>query len=99
PAYQRIESREQAVLDPRPRPGQQVHERRFAGIRVADEGHARHGRALLAPFFALGLDVAQVGRQTRDPPADEAAVDLELRLAHAPLSDAAVLPRQVGPLP
>src|SRR2546425_7341078 len=97
--HQRVEGDEQPVLDPRHRTREQVHDRGFPGVGIADERHARYGRALLAPLIPLLLDVRQVGRQARDALADDAAIDLELRLSHAPLADSADLPRQVAPLP
>ena len=44
-----VERREELVLGKRVRAGQLVEERRFAGIRVADEGHERDARGLAAP--------------------------------------------------
>ena len=74
-----------------------VEERRLAGVRVADERDGEDGVARLALRLARPLDLLQLFLQPGDAVADDAAVELELRLADAARADAARLPLEVRP--
>ena len=76
---------------------QPVEERRLSGVRVADEGDGEDGVARLALRLARPLDFLQLFLQPGDAVADDAAIELELRLADASGSDAAGLPLEVRP--
>src|SRR5581483_1490209 len=97
----RVERREEPILDHDARLREAVHQRRLAGVRVADErdGRKRDGRALVAVDVPGPLDVLEPARQLRDPLADAPAIDFELRLPRSARPDAAAEAREVRPLP
>src|SRR2546426_2005243 len=98
-AGERVEGREQAILDEDVVAGEGPREPRLAGVGVADE---RAVRALAAPeplVRAVVRHVLQALLQDRDLAADRAPVRLELGLARAPQPDAAADARQVRPHP
>ena len=97
----RIERREKFVLGDHVRAGQEIEQRRFAGIGVTNHGRHRPLMALAAlalhrtnfphPFeFAL---------QPPDPFLHPPPIDFQLRFARTARADAAALPREVAPHP
>ena len=95
PARRGIERREQLVGHEDVGPGERVHQRGLAGVRVAGDRDLRDARALAAlPLHARAscASVLDVAAELRDPPADVLAVDLHLRLAGAAGPDAAAEP-------
>src|SRR5205085_2485952 len=98
-AYRRVERREELVLDENAGVRERVHQRRLAGIGVADERdrHVRDAGALAAVQVARTLDLTQASAQTDDALSDAPAVDLELRLAGSACSDAAAEAREMRP--
>ncbi len=99
PAQRRIERCEQLVGGECIGAGQPVEQRRFAGVRVADQRHgADRGTAPRASLRrALALDARKPLAQDFRPLAEEPAVGLELRFAGSAEADAAFLPLEVGP--
>ncbi len=86
----RVERLEEPVVDRDVRVRQRIQKRRLARVRVA--GERDHGGGRRAPPFALGvaaaLELAKPLLEDADPPAGEAAVGFELRLAGAATSGA-----------
>src|SRR6476646_5490890 len=70
----RVERGEQFVDRLRAATRQAVEERRFSGVRVADQRHGVDGGARLALREARPLDVLEVVLQPGDARADDAAV-------------------------
>src|SRR5690606_37004493 len=102
PAHGWIERSEQLVLDERTGGGQAVHQRRLAGVGIADESddRIRHAGTPAAMQSAGLLDLAQAALERSDAFAHSAPVDLELSFARAASADpAAAETRQVRPLP
>ena len=64
-------------------PGERAHERRLAGVRVADERDAELVLARLAAVLLLLLDGGELLAQLGDAVADLAPVELDRRLARA----------------
>ena len=95
-ARRRIEGREEAVALEDRASRDPVEERRFARVRVADDGD---GEDPLAPLALLGsaMDLLELLLEARYPVAGLAAIDLDLRLARAPRPDTSLLPREVLP--
>ena len=96
-----VERGEQAVLDQHAGVGEQVQQRRLAGVRVADDGDV--GEAAAAAALALQRPrcrpVAEVGLELGDAAHDAAPVDFDLGLATTESgADATALLRQVGSL-
>jgi hypothetical protein len=99
-AARRVECREELVLGLGDLAADEaVEERRFAGVRVADDADGRDEPPVAAPCGGLALlaDLVDPLLHLRDPRPDEPPVGLELTLARAPRPDAAAGPRQVGP--
>ena len=97
-----IEGREQLVLGPRDLAADEgVEQRRFAGIRVADDADGRHHPPVAPPRRRLALlaDLLDPLLHLRDPGPDQPPVGLELALTGAACTDPATRPRQVGPQP
>ena len=96
----RVERGEEQVLGKNVGTGQRVQERTLAGIGVADQGngHLRPPRGDLA--LAAMLDGAELLPQIADPLLGQAAIDLQLLLAGAAQTHAALrLAREVRPHP
>ncbi len=96
----RVQSREQFVLDKHAGAGEQIHQRRLAGVGVADQGDRSEGHFVaLAPLQAArALDGGQAALQVADALANAPAVDFQLGFTRAAGADAAAQARQVGPL-
>jgi len=95
-ARRRVEGLEQAVGDGDVRVGERVQERGLARVRVPGEGDERDGTAqatsaLRAPRPGHALDALS---EHLDAPADDAAVDFELRLAGTAHVDAGAEARE-----
>src|SRR5687768_4143960 len=60
-----------------------VEHRRLAGVRVADQSDGERGAAQLALRVAMLLNFLQIFLEAGDARADDAAVELELRLTDA----------------
>ena len=103
----RIEGGEEAVLDEDLRARERPHQSGLAGVGVSHEGDTEAIAAPLARGRHPRADTAELAPQAADAVPDQAAVDLELRLAgtahsgppHAPDGAAAGLAREVRPLP
>ena len=81
-AHRRVERREELVLDQHLAARERAHERRLAGVRVADERDAQLvPRA--AAVVVVSLDRRQLLAQLRDAVADLAAIELDVDLARA----------------
>lgn len=95
-----IEGSEQSILDEDVGTGKGSHQSAFASVSVADEGDDGHtlAGALTSVQRALTTDLFDLTFQSADLVADEAAVGLQLGLARATSTDAALQPFQVGPL-
>lgn len=96
----RVERREQLVGGVRAGLDERVEERRFAGVRIADERDAKRAIAFARPALrpALALDLLQAQLERLDALADHAPVELDLRFARsAARPDAALLAFEVAP--
>ena len=90
PADRRVERREQLVGDVDVAAGQRAHQRRLAGVRVADERDRRQLAAALAPRLARRPRCATSSSlELGDAIADAPAIELERALAGALAADAA----------
>src|SRR5262249_41496170 len=89
--YGRLERREELVRDVHLAARQRAHQRRLAGVRIADERHAREGATAGALRPALLLERRQLRGEFGDAVADLPAVELEVRLAGPLPADAAAL--------
>ena len=93
----RVEGGEELVLGEHPGPGERVHERGLARVRVPDQRAAVHAVAARALHFPLAVHLLEPLLQERDLLAHAAAVDFELGFAGASGAYAALLTRQVDP--
>ena len=76
----------------------QVHQRRFAHVGIADQRHADHCAAVRTLHGHLAVDLLEVLLQFGDAVADDAAVGLDFALSGAAAgSRAAPLAFEVGP--
>src|SRR5438876_3956588 len=96
-AGERIDGREQAVLDEDVVTRQRFQEARLAGVGVSDERGRRHIAPSLPRIGAMFGDVLEPFLERRDLAANDAAVGFELCFARPPEPDAAADTRQVGP--
>src|SRR5437016_4951837 len=89
PPHRRVERREEPVLDQHAGTREGVHQRRLAGVRVADErdGRERDAGTLVTMEPSGALHVGEPPAELGDSLAYLAPVDLELRLARAPRPD------------
>src|SRR5690606_675271 len=94
-----VERREQAVLDQDVRARKGAQNGGLAGVGVADERDAELLRTRLPLRRAPPRHDLELAPQLADPPADDAAVRLELRLTRAAQADASADPREVRPHP
>jgi hypothetical protein len=85
-----IERREGAIRDLDVRVGEGVHQRRFAGVGIADQrdGRIRNLETALALNRAGALDLAKARLEASEAFAQSAAIDLELSLAGTASADA-----------
>ena len=92
-----VEGREELVLDEDAGIRERVHERRLAGVGVADDAHGKLIRA--GPYFLdlLLLYVQEALLQFADALADDSPVGLQLLLARPARADTAAVALQVRP--
>ena len=90
-AHGRVEGREQLVGDVDLAAGERPHERRLAGVRVADQRDPAHVAAARALRPLLLGEARELARQLGDAIADLAPVQLQARLARPLAADAAAL--------
>ena len=82
-AHGRVERREELVLDEHLAAGERAHQRRLAGVRVADERDAELVVPRVAPVLLLLLDRDELLAELGDAVADLASIELDRRLAGA----------------
>jgi len=96
---ERVERREQPVLDERLLAGERGEQARLAGVGVADERGGEHRPPAAADHLAVARDVLQLALDRGDLAPDHAAVGLDLRLTRPSEPDAAADAREVHPHP
>ena len=97
-SHRRIERGEEFVLGENLALGDEVHQRRFAHVGIADQRHADHCAAVRTLHGHLAVDLLEVLLQFGDAVADDAAVGLDFALSGAAAgSRAAPLAFEVGP--
>src|SRR6185295_2895607 len=82
---------EELIRDQQIRAGEGAHQRRLAGVGVADDGHRRLVGAPAPTGGRVLLDRGEVATELRDPIAHLAPVELDLRFAGALAADTAAL--------
>src|SRR6267378_4098187 len=83
-ARQRVERREQPVLDKHVLARERLEQARLAGVGVADQRGARQIAPAVPLVGAVVRDLLEPPLQPADLAADRTAVGLELRLTRAP---------------
>ena len=86
-----VKRRERLIRDEHVGPGERVHERRLARVRVTDDRSEEEplARARAARTFALSRDLVELLAEVLNALADDLPVALELRFARAAGPDAA----------
>ena len=100
PAAGRVKCRKQLIFDKDMRLRQGIHQSRFAGICITDEGNTRkrHPGTFLAVQVTCPRDLLQTPLECRNPFTNTTPVYLQLRFPRATGADATAESRQMGPL-